>query len=66
LFLGEEDRRLFLGVLSEIIQDFNWAMHAYCLMDNHYHLLIETPDGNLSKHFRLILSVTVLNHIEHR
>ena len=37
IFLGEEDRRLFLGVLSEVVPDFNWAVHAYCLMDNHYH-----------------------------
>ena len=29
--------------------DFNWLCHAYCLMDNHYHLVIETPDGNLSR-----------------
>jgi REP element-mobilizing transposase RayT len=27
-------------------------VHAYCLMDNHYHLLVETPDGNLSKGMR--------------
>lgn len=57
IFLGEEDRRLFLGVLSEVIQDFNWAMHAYCLMDNHYHLLIETPEGNLSKGMRQLNGV---------
>jgi putative transposase len=49
IFLTEEDRRLFLGVLLEVVPAFNWALHAYCLMDNHYHLLIETPDGNLSK-----------------
>ena len=52
IFLNEEDRRLVLGVLSEVIQDFNWAVHTYCLMDNRYHLLIETADGNLSKGMR--------------
>ena len=57
IFLGKEDRRLFLGVLSEVVPDFNWAMHAYCLMDNHYHLLIETPDGNLSKGMRQLNGV---------
>lgn len=31
---------------------FNWALHAYCLMTNHYHLLVETPDGNLAKGMR--------------
>ncbi len=35
------------GVLSEVIQGFNWAMHAHSLMDNAYYLVIETPDGNL-------------------
>jgi putative transposase len=49
IFLGKEDRRLFLGVLAEVVPDCNWAVHAYCLMDTHYHLQIETPDGNLSK-----------------
>jgi REP element-mobilizing transposase RayT len=34
------------------VHDVNWAVHAYCLMDNHYHLLIETPEGNLSKGVR--------------
>ena len=38
IFLDDEDRNLFLGVFSETIRDFNWAAHAYCLMDNHYHL----------------------------
>jgi putative transposase len=54
IFLGKEDRRLFLGVLAEVVPDFNCAVHAYCLMDNHYHLLIETPDGNLSKGVRQV------------
>jgi REP element-mobilizing transposase RayT len=57
IFLGKEDRRLFLSVLSEVVPDFNWIMHAYCLMDNHYHLLIETPDGNLSKGMRQLNGV---------
>jgi REP element-mobilizing transposase RayT len=52
IFLGDEDRHRFLDVLSDLVHDFNWAVHAYCLMDNHYHLLIETPEGNLSKGMR--------------
>ena len=46
IFLGEQDRHLFLGVMSEVVRDCNWAIHAYCLMDNHYHyhLLVETPE----------------------
>jgi REP element-mobilizing transposase RayT len=57
IFLDDEDRYLFLNVLSELVQDFNWAVHAYCLMDNHYHLLIETPEGNLSKGMRQLNGV---------
>lgn len=52
IFLDDEDRHRFLDVLSDLVHDFNWAVHAYCLMDNHYHLLIETPEGNLSKGMR--------------
>lgn len=52
IFLDDEDRGLFLGVLAECASRFGWLCHAYCLMDNHYHLLIETPDGNLSAGMR--------------
>jgi len=41
-----------LSVLEQIITRFNWICHAWCLMDNHYHLLVQTPDGNLSKGMR--------------
>ena len=40
---------MFLAILAEVCTRFNWVLHAYCLMGNHYHLLVETPDGNLSK-----------------
>src|SRR5581483_5147718 len=46
--LDDEDREMFLEVLGQAIKRFNWLCHAYCLMTNHYHLMIETPDGNLS------------------
>jgi len=39
-------------LLSIVVERFNWLCHAYCLMGNHYHLLIETPKGNLSKGMR--------------
>lgn len=48
IFLDDEDRQLFLNTLSHIVDRYNWLCHAYCLMDNHYHLLIETPKLNLS------------------
>jgi len=39
------------------VRRFNWLCHAYCLMDNHYHLLIETPEGNLSAGMRQLNGV---------
>jgi putative transposase len=48
IFSDDQDREKFLGVLESVIKRYNWICHAYCLMDNHYHLLIETPDANLS------------------
>lgn len=48
VFLADEDRDGFLAILAAVNQRYNWLCHAYCLMDNHYHLMIETPDGNLS------------------
>lgn len=57
IFLDDQDRSLFLWVLSEVIRDFNWVAHAYCLMGDHYHLLIETPEGNLSKGMRQLNGV---------
>ena len=44
----DKDRHAFLEVLFQVVDRNNWFCHAYCLMDNHYHLIIETPDGNLS------------------
>jgi REP element-mobilizing transposase RayT len=52
IYEDDEDRLMFLGVLEEVVSRFNWVCHAYCLMTNHYHLVVETPDGNLSKGMR--------------
>ena len=48
VYLTPDDRSSFLEILQQVNRRYNWICHAYCLMDNHYHLLIETPDGNLS------------------
>ena len=37
---------------ATVVDRFGWLCHAYCVMDNHYHLLIETPQGNLSRGMR--------------
>ncbi|MGO9117142.1 MAG: transposase [Desulfomonilaceae bacterium] len=34
--------------MAAVVKRYTWLSHAYCLMDNHYHLLIETPDANRS------------------
>jgi REP element-mobilizing transposase RayT len=57
IFDDDEDMRLFLRVLSEVVGRFNWLCYAYCLMDNHYHLLVETPDENLSRGMRQLNGV---------
>lgn len=49
IFQDANDRATFLNILKDAIENFNWICHAYCLMNNHYHLVIETPEGNLSK-----------------
>ena len=41
-----------MAVLSTVCTRFNWNIHAYCQMSNHYHLLVETVDGNLSRGMR--------------
>lgn len=57
IYLNDLDRREYLSVLSEVCKRFNWTVHAYCLMSNHYHLLLETPDGNLSQGMRQLNGV---------
>ncbi len=49
IFRDDRDRQLFLSVLSEAVHLFAWRLHAYVLMGNHYHLLVETPEANLSR-----------------
>ena len=52
IFLDKEDYRLFLEVLQGTSTMWNLKVSAYCLMSNHYHLLVQTPDGNLSRCMR--------------
>ena len=52
IYADDADRERFLVLLTQVVQRYHWLCHAYCLMDNHYHLLIETPEGNLSHGMR--------------
>ena len=49
IYRNDEDRKNFLTLLNKTCERFKWYCHAYCLMDNHYHLLIETNTPTLSK-----------------
>lgn len=57
IFADDQDRDNFLAVLGVVVKRYNWLCHAYCLMDNHYHLMIETPDANLSRGMRQLNGV---------
>jgi len=57
IFIDDQDRLQFLAVLGEVVSRAGWIVHAYVLMDNHYHLLIETPNGNLSRGMRQLNGV---------
>ena len=49
IYLTDEDRQQFLTLLENTVKRYDWYCHAYCLMGNHYHLLIETNTPALSK-----------------
>ncbi len=57
IFLDDEDRFKLLDTLDNCANTFNFICHGYCIMGNHYHLLIETPDANLSAGIQWINSV---------
>lgn len=48
IYRNNDDRNKFLSVLNIVCNRFNWYCHSYCLMDNHFHLLIETNNPTLS------------------
>jgi putative transposase len=57
IFRHDADRVLFLDILCSTAERYNWLIHAYCLMGNHYHLVVETPEGNLSAGMRQLNGV---------
>jgi REP element-mobilizing transposase RayT len=55
IFVDDEDRRLFLATLGQACAKTEWQVHAFCLMSNHFHLVVETPRANLSAGIRWFL-----------
>ena len=54
VFQSKDDNQQFIDILHEAIELFSLRISAYCLMTNHYHLLVQTPDANLSRCMRHI------------
>jgi len=52
IFRDDADRKLFLHTLGQACGQTGWVVHSYVLMSNHYHLLLETPEANLSAGMR--------------
>jgi putative transposase len=50
LILGvvQGDREFFLVLVEHVVARYGWRLHAYCLMGNHFHLVVETPGANLA------------------
>jgi putative transposase len=62
IFHDESYFNAFLKTLKEVSEQFDAVIHAYCLMSNHYHLLIETPKANLSRIMQHINGVYTQRH----
>jgi REP element-mobilizing transposase RayT len=68
IFQNDSDRRLFLHILGAVVERYRWVCHAFCLMTNHYHVLVETPEANLSRGMRQLngLYTQQLNRVHER
>ncbi|NTV03186.1 MAG: addiction module toxin RelE [Chlorobiaceae bacterium] len=54
IFIDDGDRIRLIDILAKTVAVHRWYCHAYCLMNNHYHLLIETPEANLASGMHLL------------
>src|SRR5580692_2011748 len=62
IFEDDRDRQRFLETVSEACQKTGWQIHAYCLMSNHFHLVIETPQPNLVAGMKWFLGTYTSRH----
>ena len=56
IFNDDSDRLAWLRMLTQVCERFGWRVHAFCQMGNHYHMVVETPQPNLSKGMQLLNS----------
>ena len=57
IFLDDDDRKKWIYLFGNVCKRYNWRCHGYCLMSNHYHLIVETIDGGLSSGMRQLNGV---------
>ncbi len=65
IFKDDKDRSRFLTTLGEACEKTNWQVHAWCLMPNHFHLVVETPEANLVVGMKWLLG-TYTSRFNHR
>jgi REP element-mobilizing transposase RayT len=56
IFIDDEDRWTFLRMLARVIESAGWVVLGYCLMDNHFHLIVQTREPNLGWGMQRLLS----------
>ena len=61
IYHDDIDRLTWLAILAQTCERFNWQIHAWCQMSNHYHLIVETAEGNLSGGMRQLNGVYTQN-----
>lgn len=68
IYLDNKDPSKWLELLGQICERYNWQCHAWCLMTNHYHFVVETVEDNLSQGMRQLNGVYTqyFNHVHHR
>src|SRR5687768_8582877 len=49
IYADDRDRRLFVGLLCKVARTRGWKVHAFALMTNHYHLVVQTADADISE-----------------
>jgi REP element-mobilizing transposase RayT len=57
VFRSDRDRERFLELLDQVVERYRWRVLCYCLMGNHYHLLVATPEANLARGMRQLNGV---------